>query len=226
MTAPYALKPDRYSSHSVIVAWLGDGNGRRLLDVGAAGGLLSRPLSARGWRVTAVERDAAAARELDGACERVIVADAEALPPLGGPFHAILYGDVLEHLRDPAQVLRRVGRELAPGGRVVVSVPNVAHLWIRLSLLAGRFEYADRGILDRTHLRFFTRRTLRELLRAGGLRVRRWTATPVPLYQVVPERFHGAPLAAVHALSAAVSRAVPRLLAYQFVVEAEEAEAG
>ena len=221
MTGPYALKPDRYSSHSVILAWLGDGGGRRLLDVGAAGGLLSRPLSARGWRVTAVEHDAVAARELDGACERVIVADAEALPPLGGPFHAVLFGDVLEHLRDPARVLRDVGRDLAAGGRVIVSVPNVAHLWIRLSLLAGRFDYADRGILDRTHLRFFTKRTLWELLRAGGLRARRWTATPVPLYQVVPERLHGGPLSAVHALSAAVSRALPGLLAYQFVVEAE-----
>jgi len=223
VTGPYALKPDRYSSHSVILAWLGDGGGRRLLDVGAAGGLLSRPLSARGWRVTAVEHDAVAARELDGACERVIVADAEALPPLGGPFHAVLFGDVLEHLRDPARVLRDVGRDLAAGGRVIVSVPNVAHLWIRLSLLAGRFDYADRGILDRTHLRFFTKRTLWELLRAGGLRVRRWTATPVPLYQVVPERLHGGPLSAVHALSAAVSRALPGLLAYQFVVEAEAA---
>jgi len=221
VTGPYALKPDRYSSHSVILAWLGDGGGRRLLDVGAAGGLLSRPLSARGWRVTAVEHDAVAARELDGACERVIVADAEALPPLGGPFHAVLFGDVLEHLRDPARVLRDVGRDLAAGGRVIVSVPNVAHLWIRLSLLAGRFDYADRGILDRTHLRFFTKRTLWELLRAGGLRARRWTATPVPLYQVVPERLHGGPLSAVHALSAAVSRALPGLLAYQFVVEAE-----
>lgn len=225
MSARYALKADPFSSHSVILSWLGEGRGRRLLDVGAAGGLLSRPLSARGWRVTALERDAAAARELDGACERVIVADAEALPPLGGPYDAILCGDVLEHLRDPARVLRAAGRELEAGGRVIVSVPNVAHLWTRLSLLAGRFEYADRGILDRTHLRFFTKRTLWELLRAGGLRARRWTATPVPLYQVVPERLHGRPLAAVHALSAAASRALPRLLAYQFVVEAERADA-
>lgn len=226
MTQPYALKPDRYSSHSVILAWLGEGRGRRLLDVGAAGGLLSGPLSARGWRVTALERDAAAARALDGTCERVVVADAEAgLPPLGGPFDAVLYGDVLEHLREPARVLREIGADLAAGGRVIVSVPNVAHLWIRLSLLAGRFEYADRGILDRTHLRFFTKRTLWELLRAGGLSPLRWTTTPAPLYQVVPERFHGAPLAAVHALSAAAARALPRLLAYQFVVEAEGAKA-
>ncbi len=66
---------------------------------------------------------------------------------------------MLEHLSDPLAALV-VGQPASrPGGVVIVSVPNVAHLWVRLSLLAGRFDYADRGILDRTHLRFFTRRT-------------------------------------------------------------------
>jgi hypothetical protein len=89
---------------------------------------------------------------------------------------------------------------------------------MRLSLAAGRFEYGERGILDRTHLRFFTRRSLAALLAGAGLAVVRMTATPVPLYQVVPERLHGRALAAAHALSAAASRALPRLLGYQFVV--------
>jgi hypothetical protein len=94
----------------------------------------------------------------------------------------------------------------------------VAHLWVRLSLLAGRFDYAERGILDRTHLRFFTRRTLDALLAGAGLGVVRRAATPVPLYQVVPPRWHGGALAAVHALSAGAARALPRVLGYQFVV--------
>ena len=90
-------------------------------------------------------------------------------------------------------------------------------------LLAGRFEYAERGILDRTHLRFFTRRTLAALVTSAGLRLARMTSTPVPLYEVVPERWHGRPLAAVHALSAAAARALPRLLAYQFIAGAKHA---
>ena len=106
---------------------------------------------------------------------------------------------------------------------MVISIPNVAHLWVRLSLLAGRFDYAERGILDRTHLRFFTRRTLVALVTGAGLRVTRLTSTPVPLYQVVPPRWHGRALAAVHALSARSARVMPRLLAYQFVVGARRA---
>jgi len=100
---------------------------------------------------------------------------------------------------------------------MVVSVPNVAHLWVRLQLLAGRFDYADRGILDRTHLRFFTRRTLVELLERAGLVVAHLHATPVPLPLIVPERWHGAGLRLVHAMSARAARCWSRGLAYQFV---------
>src|SRR5205814_3929808 len=136
-------------------------------------------------------------------CERMIIADLDAgIPPLEGAFDAIVCADVLEHLRDPRAALAALGRALADDGQVLVSIPNVAHLWMRLSLLAGRFEYAERGILDRTHLRFFTRRTLVTLLTDAGLRATRMTSTPVPLYQMVPTRWHGRALAAVHALSA------------------------
>jgi SAM-dependent methyltransferase len=220
----YTLKADPYSSHSVMLDWLAEGHGRRLLDVGAADGLLGRLLTQRGWRVTGLEADPDAAQAGAGSCERMLVADLnQDLPEVDGPFDAIVYGDVLEHLIDPGRVLVGLGRALAPGGVVVVSLPNVAHLWMRLSLLAGRFEYADRGILDRTHLRFFTRRSLRVLLHGAGLRTVRETATPVPLYQVVPPRWHSAPLALAHAASAAAARTLPRLLGYQSVVLATRA---
>jgi len=224
LASRYTLKGDPYSSHSIIRDWLGEGRGRRLLDVGAADGLLSRLLTGRGWTVTGLEADPVAAAAGAAHCERMIVADLDAgVPPLDGAFDAIVCADVLEHLRDPAAVLRALGRALAAGGEVVISIPNVAHLWMRLSLLAGRFEYAERGILDRTHLRFFTRRTLAALVTSAGLRLARMTSTPVPLYEVVPERWHGRPLAAVHALSAAAARALPRLLAYQFIAGAKHA---
>ncbi len=75
------------------------------------------------------------------------------LPEVDGPFDAIVYGDVLEHLVDPLSVLVELNRELAEDGFVIISVPNIAHLYIRLLLLLGRFDYIDRGILDSTHLR-------------------------------------------------------------------------
>src|SRR5256885_14601415 len=90
----YTLKDDPYSSHSVILDWLGDGRGRRLLDVGAADGLLSRLLTQRGWKVTGLEADEAAAAAGAAHCRRLIVADLGAgLPPLGGAVHATACGD-------------------------------------------------------------------------------------------------------------------------------------
>ncbi|MGH7385915.1 MAG: class I SAM-dependent methyltransferase [Candidatus Rokuibacteriota bacterium] len=218
MTSPYRLKDDPYSSHSVILARLGDGRGRKALDVGAADGFLAERLTGRGWHVTALERDAELADRARGRCKEVVVADLESAPPLlHGPFDAIVYGDVLEHLSDPRGVLLALDRTLAPGGTVIVSVPNVAHLWVRLSLLLGRFDYADRGILDRSHLRFFTRRTLLDFLHGAGLAVVELAVTPVPLPLVVPPRWHGRWLPRVHALSAGAARGWPGGLAYQFV---------
>jgi 2-polyprenyl-3-methyl-5-hydroxy-6-metoxy-1,4-benzoquinol methylase len=202
----------------VILARLGDGRGRSALDVGAADGFLAERLTAQGWSVTALERDPELAARARGRCKEVVVADLEsAAPLLHGPFDAIVYGDVLEHLSDPRAALLALDQTLAPGGTVIVSVPNVAHLWVRLSLLIGRFDYADRGILDRTHLRFFTRRTLVAFLREAGLTVGELTVTPVPLPLVVPERWHGAWLRGLHGLSARAARGWPGGLAYQFV---------
>ncbi len=218
-TPRYRLKSDPYSSHSLILSWLGEGRGRRALDVGAADGLLSARLTAQGWRVTGIEHDPVAAEAGARHCERMVVADlARELPGLDGPFDVIVYGDVLEHLPEPLRVLVELNRWLAPGGFVVISIPNIAHLAIRLLFLAGYFTYMDRGILDRTHLRFFTARSLRAFLVDAGLGIERFTATPAPLYEVVPAGWQGRWLAPVQAVSAGVARLLPRLLGYQFVV--------
>jgi len=225
--SPYQLKSDPYSSHALILNRLGQGQGRRALDVGAADGFLAELLSRQGWQVTALERDPAQAAKARGRCHEVIVADLDqAAPKLSGTFDAIVYGDVLEHLTDPLPVLVALNRLLAPAGRVMVSVPNVAHLWVRLQLLLGRWDYADRGILDRTHLRFFTRRTFVRFLEDAGLSVTELASTPVPLPLVVPPRLHGAVLDAVHSASAAAARAWTGGLAYQLVAVCRRAAAG
>ena len=218
-TPRYVLKPDPHSSHSVILKWLGEGRGRRILDVGAADGIVSRRLTERGWRVTGLEGDPALAQAGARHCERMLTANLNReIPEVAGPFDAILYGDVLEHLVDPLRVLVELDRALVPDGFVVISVPNIAHLYIRLLLLVGRFDYIDRGILDDSHLRFFTERSLRALIADAGLTVERFTATPAPLYQILPARWHKRWVAATHAVNAVIARSLPRLLGYQLIV--------
>jgi len=225
--SPYQLKTDPHSSHAVILSLLGEGRGRRALDVGAADGFLAELMTRQGWQVTALERDPGQAAKARGRCHEVIVADLDgAAPHLDGAFDAIVYGDVLEHVSDPLPVLVAINRSLAPEGRVIVSVPNVAHLWVRLSLLLGRWDYGDRGILDRTHLRFFTRRSFARFLAEAGLVLDELTATPVPLPLVVPPRFHGGLLETIHGLSAGAARAWKGGLGYQLVAVCRRAKAG
>lgn len=136
-------------------------------------------------------------------------------------FDVVVCADVLEHLPDPAAVLDRVRGWIAPGGRLFVSLPNVANVAVRLSLLAGRFEYAEAGILDRTHLRFFTRRSALRLVESAGFRIRRVRPTPIPAELAFP-LLRRAPLRGLsRAAFAAAARLWPTLFGYQFLIESQ-----
>jgi 2-polyprenyl-3-methyl-5-hydroxy-6-metoxy-1,4-benzoquinol methylase/glycosyltransferase involved in cell wall biosynthesis len=146
-----------------------------VLDVGCAAGYLGVDLQAKGCRVTGIELDplyVAAARET-AAYETVVELDLDdASAPLPeGPFDIALCADVLEHLRQPLETLRRLATLVRPGGQVLVSLPNVAHVSTRLRLLFGGFTYTETGTLDSTHLHLYTYRTARELVEAAGLTV-------------------------------------------------------
>ncbi|MBN2054760.1 class I SAM-dependent methyltransferase, partial [bacterium] len=146
-------------AHRVILAWVG--RDRSVLELGCATGFLSRELAAQGCRVVGVEIDDAAALNAAPYCHAIHVGDAQRLvesTQLGGPFQVVVMSDVLEHLVDPWTVLTSLKRHLAPGGRVLVSIPNVAFFKNRWNLLRGCWEYSDLGLMDRTHLRFFSHR--------------------------------------------------------------------
>lgn len=221
MTSPefrYRLKTDSYSSHSIILSRLGPGRDRRLLDVGTAQGELTRRLSQQGFVVTGIERDAQFADHARPTCADLVELDLDqAIPEFRKPFDVIVYGDVLEHLKDPLRVFTGLNRYLAPEGKVVVSVPNIAHIAIRLMLLFGYFEYMDRGILDRTHLRFFTLRSFRRFLAQGGMRVEELVATPVPLSLLFPLKLQGRLFQAVNYVNALSAHLLKRWFGYQFV---------
>jgi 2-polyprenyl-3-methyl-5-hydroxy-6-metoxy-1,4-benzoquinol methylase len=148
--------------------------GHHVLETGCATGFLSRCLVERGCVVTGVEIDAQAAERARQWCEKVIPADlnqSDWAGRVGRDFDTILFGDVLEHLVNPELVLRQAAELLAPDGRVIVCLPNIAHWTVRASLLRGKFEYAPHGILDVTHLRFFTPETGRRMIEEAGYRV-------------------------------------------------------
>src|SRR2546430_12293394 len=126
-------------------------------------------------------------------------------------FDVVMCGDILEHLRRPADFLERVRPLLRPDGRLVLSTPNVANWAVRTGLLFGRWRYTERGILDRTHVHLFTRRTLIETLEQAGYHI-------VELDFTVPVPVIGTPL--VEAAAHAVGRLRPALFAYQFVAAA------
>lgn len=158
------------SSHAQMLELIG--YNKRVLDIGCATGSLARVLVERGCSVSGVEADADAAEQARPLLEQLVVGDVEKLD-LGElfaehGFDVVLFGDVLEHLRDPIAALRQARPLLVPGGSVVISIPNVAHGAVRLALLKGEWRYQALGLLDETHLRFFTYENLTELLREAG----------------------------------------------------------
>ncbi len=145
---------------------------RRVLDVGCGTGQLGRLLQQRGHHVTGVELIPEAAEQAREHLDRVEIADIEIgfpFPPAS--FDAVVFADVLEHLIDPWRVLNEAVALLAPNGCVVASVPNVQNFDVLWRLARGRWEYRERGILDRGHLRFFTLATIHDLFAHAGLTV-------------------------------------------------------
>lgn len=156
----------------------------RILEVGCGAGYLGAWLKEQDPRreVIGLEAFPDAAAEARKHLDRVLEGDVEtlALPFPEGYFDCILYGDVLEHLRDPGAVLAQHRRYLAPNGAILVCTPNVGHWSILVDLLRGKFTYTDEGLLDRTHLRFFTQQSFSELLAQAGLKVAEARTIEVP----------------------------------------------
>ena len=141
---------------------------REVLEIGCARGLTGALLQERlGCRVTGVELNPQAAREAASRLAEVIVGDVETLE-LSRTFDAVVALELFEHLRDPFAFLEKVRRWLRPEGVMILSTPNVGHWSVVRDLLEGRWDYLPMGLLCFTHLRFFTRKSLRDLLELGG----------------------------------------------------------
>lgn len=214
--ADYAFKEGDGSSHEVILRMLGGVPASRVLDVGCSAGYFAQRARALGHHVTGVD-----VVEIPGVQDRtdhfVKASLEDGIPGEAGEgFDVVVAADVIEHLSRPAAVLRDMCRVLRPGGQVLLSVPNFAHWYPRFRVAAGAFGYDRRGILDETHLRFFTRATLRRLVRASGFDILEEHATGLPLGTIAESDASRHRL--LRAADRALVRARPTLFGYQFVL--------
>jgi 2-polyprenyl-3-methyl-5-hydroxy-6-metoxy-1,4-benzoquinol methylase len=145
---------------------------KRILEVGCAGGMTGKVLREKGFEeIVGIEVNGEVAKS--GKCyyDKLIIGDVEevTLPFEKEYFDCILYGDVLEHLVDPWQVLKKHHAFLKKGGTILCSIPNIRHYRIIKKLLfKGRWDYTEDGIMDRNHLRFFTLDSIRRMLEEAG----------------------------------------------------------
>lgn len=202
-----------------------DAGARRVLDVGCGAGDNAALLRARGCEVHGITHSLAEAALAAPHLARSHVFDLEGAWPAElerERFDALLFSHVLEHLREPSQVLARFCRLLRPGGSVLIAVPNVLGWRQRLSFLAGRFEYAQSGVLDSTHLRFFTFFTADALLLADApelrLELKRVTGS-VPLWWLRRRLLSPALSAAIDALGC---RLRPNLFGAEILLKASK----
>ena len=224
------VNPLRYDTHSsadpleaagILRSFLPDRV--RILDVGCGTGSLTDVLTrGKGAKVYGIEPDSARAevaksRGIDVFCGVL----SEEYLKNREPFDVVLFADVLEHVPDPAALLRLAAMALKPQGTVLISVPNVAHWSMRLHLLRGRFDYTEIGICDATHLRWFTLKTIKGLLKSQGFEVVAYKpAAGIWMYE-----YHIAPWKWLKdhrraPLIAALTHAVPTLFACQHVLKA------
>jgi 2-polyprenyl-3-methyl-5-hydroxy-6-metoxy-1,4-benzoquinol methylase len=223
----YELKPDPGSSHSWIAARAATLAPGDVLDLGCDDGSLAELVGAAGHRVTGVD-----AVEHAGVRDRTrhfVRADLGAgLPPelRDQKFDAVVLADILEHVPRPEDLLEQLHDLVGPTGRLLVSVPNFGHWYARARVASGRFDYDRRGILDRTHLRFYTRRSFERLLQRTGWHIRDRSATGLP-FDVADRGDDGRLGSLLRATVGRLDRRLvglrPTLFGYQLLYELEPA---
>jgi glycosyltransferase involved in cell wall biosynthesis len=217
---PYELKHSAYSSHGVLLKWLSEREPGRLLDVGCSDGRLGSIARALGYHVTGV--DVVKQEDVGARVDVFVEADLDdGLPDeIGGPFDYVVAADVLEHTVTPERLLVQIASRVTPDGRIFVSIPNFAHWYPRVRVAIGRFDYDQRGLLDRGHVRFFTRRSFERMLRDCGVEIVRRTVVGSPVDDVL-QRGASSPTGRIVRAAAAIDRAAahawPTMFGYQFL---------
>jgi len=217
----YTFKDFEGSSHRILIDLIRrfSNGAQTLLDLGAAGGELGEALRSRFKRTIGFEYDVDRIGDLRKHFDQAVIADLESVRRLPNSAEAIVLADILEHLRDPRTLLQCVREALAQGGHVFISVPNIANVTVRIGLLFGIFEYRERGILDSSHLRFYTMRAIKREIESAGFQIVAIRGSSVPVRLIVPR----APeffLRLCERILTIVTRIWRGLFAYQIIIVA------
>jgi 2-polyprenyl-3-methyl-5-hydroxy-6-metoxy-1,4-benzoquinol methylase len=208
----YALKPED-GSHRVLLDWLAARSPTRVLDVGCFDGRFASRVTAQGHDVVGLDKVEYAG--VADVLSQFIETDLnEPLPSsLPDDFDVIVAAAVLEHVAEPNQLLSALRDHLAPGGEILVSIPSISHWYPRGRIMAGRFDYDQRGPLDRGHLRFFTRRTMERMFAECGLNIVEWQPVGAPITSMTnkPSRM----VSSAAAVDRRLSRMWPNMFGYQ-----------
>jgi SAM-dependent methyltransferase len=215
----YTLKLSETASHMQIVSAIRPNS--RVLDLGCSQGLLARPLLDKNVHVTGVDVGSGdrLARELGEYHQRDLEETLDI--PCGRDFDYVVCADVIEHLKNRTQLLRGARRYLKEDGRLIISTPNIALWFYRVSLLVGRFEYGPRGVLDETHVHLFTGATFRREVERAGFNVVRQRVTALPFEVVFQSTGRSRFVRRLASTYHSLARLWPSMFAYQYVLEAE-----
>ena len=204
------------------------GKNKKVLEIGCHSGTLSKYLGNNGCSVTGVEIESNAANEAKMNCNTLIEGNIESdaiFNQIKGSYEVILFADVLEHLIDPKRVLEKCRNLLIADGFILVSIPNIAHWSIRRNLLLGKFQYQEFGLLDKTHLHFYTLDTFRQFIEQIGYKIDHWESVPnynwfdYTFLWAKPFYKHKNTWRFFNYIEAGLSKAFPKLFGYQFVIK-------
>lgn len=166
------LNRNEFEVHQLVLGLINDGS--RVLDIGCATGCIDKELTKKSCEVWGMDNNREALKKAAKYCRKTIIRDVDVRTNLSVPkkyFDYVIILDVIEHLVHPENILSLIKPHLKNGGKIILSTPNIAHASIRWMLLKGDFHYASHGIMDDTHVHFYTRDSFADLLKGNGFAI-------------------------------------------------------
>lgn len=179
----YTFKPFKYSSHEKIIKLVPQNS--KVLDVGCASGYIASQLKKKNCEIHGIDIAEEYLKEARTYCDKVQLLDISK-ESIQGTFDVIILGDVIEHTSNPEEILNKLKKNLNKNGSIIISVPNILNIYARLRIFLGTYPQDDKGIFDKTHLRPFTIKILRKMIKDQSYKMKKLDFTPIPLKLIFP----------------------------------------